>query len=84
MMKNWNTFISRCYDPDDRIALRLELGKFLRYEGHFANEDCAYNREKLGPVYFWIQYGRGTPLLRQLAIRLLSHVCSTINTFSMF
>ena len=83
VMQNWNTFISRCYDRDDRTALRLELGKFLRSEGHFANEDCAYNREKLGPIDFWIQYGTGTPLLRQLAIRLLSQVCSTINTFSM-
>ena len=57
VMQNWNTFISRCYDRDDLTAFWLELGKFLRSEGHFENEDCAYNKEQLGPIYFWIQYG---------------------------
>ena len=50
VIQNWNTFLSRCYDCDDRTALRLELGKFLRSERHFANDDYAYNREKLGPI----------------------------------
>eukprot|EP00253_Pinus_taeda_P016332 PITA_16332 len=77
VMQNWNTFISRCYDRQDRTALRFELGKYLRSEDHSANEDCAYNRQQLGPVDFWIQYGTGTPLLHRLAIHLLSQVTSS-------
>ena len=82
VMQNWNAFISRCYDCTDRTTLRLELGKFLRSEEHFANEDCAYNRQQLGPIDFWTQYGTGIPLLCHLAIRFLSQVCSINNIFS--
>eukprot|EP00253_Pinus_taeda_P028749 PITA_28749 len=73
----WELSLTRCYDRQDRTALRFELGKYLRSEDHFANEDCAYNRQQLGPVDFWIQYGTGTPLLHRLAIRLLSQVTSS-------
>lgn len=61
VMQIQNTFISRCYDCDDCTALRLELGKFLRFEGHFANEDCAYNKEKLGPIDFGCNMVQGLP-----------------------
>ena len=45
VMQNWNTFISRFYVCHERTTLWLDLGKFLRYEGLFANEYCAYNRK---------------------------------------
>eukprot|EP00253_Pinus_taeda_P026467 PITA_26467 len=73
----WELSLTRCYDRQDHTALWFELGKHLRLEYHFGNEDCAYNRQQLGPINFWIQYGTGTPLLHRLAIRLLSQVTSS-------
>ena len=54
VMQSQNTFISRCYDRRDHTALQFELRKYLKSEDHFANEDCAYNRQQLGPIDFSI------------------------------
>ncbi|KAM0006187.1 putative HAT dimerization domain, ribonuclease H-like superfamily [Helianthus debilis subsp. tardiflorus] len=56
--------------------IMAELIQWINQEGFFGLESAKRQHGKIAPAEWWKLYGKGTPNLQQLAIRVLSLTCS--------
>ncbi|PKA63245.1 hypothetical protein AXF42_Ash017713 [Apostasia shenzhenica] len=60
-----------------RKRVNEEFGKFFLSLGSFGDPDCISDRAIMDPNIWWAIYGASTPLLQQLAMRLLGQPSSS-------
>ncbi|KAF7812715.1 Dimer_Tnp_hAT domain-containing protein [Senna tora] len=64
-------------DPNERLRATKEFVRFSGSEDVFSQYECLQHRWSLEPREWWIMYGSSTPLLQNLALKLLSQPCSS-------
>lgn len=57
--------------------MREEYGRFCGALGSFSTPDSLHDRAFLDPKSWWLNHGASTPMLQQIALKLLGQPCSS-------
>lgn len=64
--------------PDQRQGITSELHAFRKAQGMFGSNIAKEARNNTSPGMWWEQYGDSAPSLQNVAVRIVSQVCSTL------
>ncbi|KAI5057894.1 hypothetical protein GOP47_0027909 [Adiantum capillus-veneris] len=76
--KGWRLALERLEPSSDiRRKIRDELLNYRQKKGSYGCVDAQLDRNKIGSVLWWEDYGGDGPHLQRLAVRVLSQACTT-------
>ena len=78
----WKTYIHRVYPKRrDCTTIKEEMSRYIDGLDDFSHKDVPFDQLRMKAKSFWENYGTKTPLLQNIAIRVLSQVYFCIISF---